>query len=142
MLTIISQAYNLPIFNLWEALKYKYLEEMLCLLILFFHNSIYTTTRSYYKFDIFSFHSFIYKPREVVLFAHTSCHIFKYIQERIYLFICSFHTSLDKPREAICAHTFLSHFHTLREEPIQINIILQQKLPLAKLSTICTVYKQ
>ncbi len=31
---------------------------------------------------------------------------------------------------------------TLREEPNQINVILQQKLPAAKLSTVCSVYKQ
>ncbi len=29
---------------------------------------------------------------------------------------------------------------TLREEPSQINVILQQKLPAAKLSAVCTVY--
>ncbi len=31
---------------------------------------------------------------------------------------------------------------TLREEPSQINVILQQKLPAAKLCTDCIVYKQ
>ncbi len=31
--------------------------------------------------------------------------------------------------------------YTLREEPSQINAILQQKLPAAKLSAVCTVYK-
>ncbi len=31
---------------------------------------------------------------------------------------------------------------TLREEPSQINVILQQKLPAAKLCAVCTVYKQ
>ncbi len=31
---------------------------------------------------------------------------------------------------------------TLREEPNQINVILQKKLPAAKLSAVCTVYKQ
>ncbi len=31
---------------------------------------------------------------------------------------------------------------TLREEPSQINVILQQKLLAAKLSAVCTVYKQ
>ncbi len=31
---------------------------------------------------------------------------------------------------------------TLREEPNQINVILQQQLPAAKLSAVCTVYKQ
>ncbi len=30
----------------------------------------------------------------------------------------------------------------LREEHSQINVILQQKLPAAKLSAVCTVYKQ
>ncbi len=32
--------------------------------------------------------------------------------------------------------------YTLREEPIQINVILQHNLPAAKLSVVCTVYKQ
>ncbi len=32
--------------------------------------------------------------------------------------------------------------HALREEPIQIKVILQQKLPAATLSTCFTVYKQ
>ncbi len=31
---------------------------------------------------------------------------------------------------------------TLREEPSQINVILQQKLLAAKLITVCIVYKQ
>ncbi len=31
---------------------------------------------------------------------------------------------------------------TLREVPSQINVILEQKLSAAKLSTVCTVYKQ
>ncbi len=38
-----------------------------------------------------------------------------------------------------CAAIRLS---TLREEPSQINVILQQKLSAAKLSAVCTVYKQ
>ncbi len=32
--------------------------------------------------------------------------------------------------------------YTLREEPSQINVILQQKLQAAKLSTVCTIHKQ
>ncbi len=31
---------------------------------------------------------------------------------------------------------------TLREEPSQINVVLQQKLLVAKLSAVCTVYKE
>ncbi len=31
---------------------------------------------------------------------------------------------------------------TLREEPSQINVILQQKVLVAKFSAVCTVYKQ
>ncbi len=31
---------------------------------------------------------------------------------------------------------------TLREEPSQINVILQQKLTAVKLSAVCTVHKQ
>ncbi len=31
---------------------------------------------------------------------------------------------------------------TLREKSSQINVILQQKLPAAKMSAVCTVYKQ
>ncbi len=33
-------------------------------------------------------------------------------------------------------------FCTLREEPSQINVILQQKVLAAKLRAVCTVYKQ
>ncbi len=33
-----------------------------------------------------------------------------------------------------------STFSSLREEPRQINVILQQKLPTAKLSAVCTIY--
>ncbi len=29
---------------------------------------------------------------------------------------------------------------TLREDPSQINVILEQKLPAAKLSAVCSVY--
>ncbi len=32
--------------------------------------------------------------------------------------------------------------NALREEPSQINVILQQKLLAAKLNAVCTVYKQ
>ncbi len=33
-------------------------------------------------------------------------------------------------------------YASLREEPIQIYVILQQKLPASKLSAVCAVYKQ
>ncbi len=38
-------------------------------------------------------------------------------------------------------HTEHEAVYTLKEEPSQINVILQQKLPTAKLSTVCAVYK-
>ncbi len=38
---------------------------------------------------------------------------------------------------------YVNRYHcTLREEPSQINVILQQKMSAAKLSAVCTVYKQ
>ncbi len=41
-----------------------------------------------------------------------------------------------------CHYTTTLKHPTLREEPSQINVILQQKLLAAKLSAVCTVYKQ
>ncbi len=44
----------------------------------------------------------------------------------------------------MCINKGLSGYciYALTEDPIQINVILQQKLPAAKLSAACTVYKQ
>ncbi len=43
-----------------------------------------------------------------------------------------------------CGHTLPCRFNTAthREEPSQINVSLQEKLLAAKLSAVCTVYKQ
>ncbi len=52
------------------------------------------------------------------------------------------HYALKKEENTSLTNSNLFMIITLREEPNQINVIWQPKLPAAKLSPVCTVYKQ
>ncbi len=51
------------------------------------------------------------------------------------------HTSVNRSSIERLVFSIEIEVYTLREEPSKINVILQLKLPAAKLNAVCTVYK-